>query len=538
MRVLVADNLESAGLDLLRRAGLEVDARAGLTGDELKRALQAAEGVIVRSGARITAAMLDPPGKLKAIVRAGVGVDNIDLAAATRRGIVVMNTPGGNTLSTAEQTLALLLALVRHTPAAVSSVKAGRWERGMFTGTQLAGKTLGIIGLGRIGREVAKRALGLDMHVIGYDPMLPTERVAALGIEPAPDLDAVLVHCDVLTVHVPFTDQTKGMIGMKELARMKKGARVINCARGGIIDETALAEALTSGHLAGAGIDVFEEEPPPKDHPLLALPNLICTPHLGASTSEAQRSVALEAAQLMVDFLLKGRIQAAVNMTPYERAELLELRPELDVAYRLGLLLSQLQEGALRRLVLSLNGELADRNPRLLTPAFLIGLIAQRLDEPVNLVNVDLLARERGIEIEVRQSKTQGDFRSMLRAEVETAGAKLQAAATLFGKAYPRLVQLGPYPLESYLDGNLLIMTHHDRPGLIGHIGVIFGRHEVNIAQMVVGRQTPGGEAIAVLNLDSIPPLEALAEVTKHPAIRSLQIIKLPPRGDLPTWLA
>ena len=537
-RVYVADKLEAEGLDLLREAGLDVDARAGLAGDELKKAIEGADGVIVRSGTRITATLLQQSEKLRAIVRAGVGVDNIDIPAATRRGIIVMNTPGGNTLSTAEQTLALLFALVRHTPAAVNSLRSGQWERGKFTGTQLAGKTLGVIGLGRIGREVAKRALALEMHVVGYDPMLPAERISTLGMEPASDVDTVAARCDVLTVHVPYSDQTRGLIGAKQLARMKKGSRVLNCARGGIIDEAALADALKSGHLAGAGIDVFENEPPPKDHPLLALPNVICTPHLGASTSEAQRSVAIEAAQLMIDFLLKGQIQAAVNMTPIDRAELVELRPDLDVAYRLGLLLSQLQEGALRRVTLSCIGELADRNPKLLTSAFLIGLIAQRLDEPVNLVNADLLARERGIEIEIRQSKTQGDFRSLLRAEVETTSTTNQAAATLFGKGYPRLVQIGPHPLESYLDGNLLIMTHQDKPGLIGHIGVIFGRHEVNIAQMVVGRQAPGGEAIAVLNLDSAPPLEALAEVKRHPAIRSLQFVKLPAMGDLPAWLA
>lgn len=537
-RVFIADKLEAEGAELLRDAGIEVDARPGLAGAELQAALQAADGCIVRSATRVTAELLEQPGKLRAIARAGVGVDNIDVPAATRRGIVVMNTPGGNTLSTAEQTLALIFALCRHTPAAVSSVKAGRWERAAFTGSQLAGKTLGVIGLGRIGREVAKRALALEMKVIGFDPMLPGERVAALGLEPAADVNAVAAACDILTVHVPLTEQTKGMIGAKQLTHMKPGARVINCARGGIIDEHALAAQLQAGHLAGAGIDVFEEEPPPKDHPLLGLPNVVCTPHLGASTLEAQRSVALEAAQLMIDYLLKGQVSAAVNMGPLDRAELLEQRPALDAAFRLGLLLVQLQEGALRRAVFSVQGELAEKNPRLLASAFLIGLVAARLDEAVNLINIDMLARERGIELELRQSKAKGDFSSLLRAELETPLAKLQAAATLFGKGYPRLVQLGPYPLESYLDGNLLIMTHQDKPGLIGHIGAVFGKHDVNIAQMVVGRQTPGGEAIAVLNLDSVPPAEAMAEVKRHPAIRSLALARLPAIGDYPDWLA
>ncbi|HEX4591031.1 MAG TPA: hydroxyacid dehydrogenase, partial [Gemmataceae bacterium] len=287
-RVLICDKLESSGLELLKQAGLEVDNRPGLKGDELKTALRASDGCIVRSGTRLTAEFLEEPGKLRAIARAGVGVDNIDVAAATRRGIVVMNTPGGNTTSTAEHAIALLTALARHVPAADASMKAGKWDRGKFVGTQLAGKALGIVGVGRVGREVARRAVAMDMRVLGMDPFLTPERAAEIGVEKVDDLDALLPRCDFLTVHTPGGPETKGMIGPEQIAKFKKGARVINCARGGIIDETALAAALTSGQIAAAGIDVYDPEPPPADNPLLKAPNTVLTPHLGASTLEAQ----------------------------------------------------------------------------------------------------------------------------------------------------------------------------------------------------------------------------------------------------------
>src|SRR5438105_9039622 len=325
-RVLISDKLESPGLDLLRQAGVELDERAGLTGAALKEALQAADGVIVRSGTRLTAELLEHPGKLRAIVRAGVGVDNIDVAAATRRGIVVMNTPGGNTTSTAEHTITMLMALSRHIPAADASVRQGKWERTKFVGTQLAGKTLGVVGLGRVGCEVARRASGLDMKVIGFDPFLSPDRAGQLGIEAVADIEQLLPRCDYLTVHTPLTDETRNLVDSPQLARMKQGSRVINCARGGIINEEALVEALKSGHLAGAALDVFVQEPPPADHPLLKLPGVVITPHLGASTVEAQVSVAREAAQLMIDYLTRGVVQVAVNMAAVDRAEMEELR--------------------------------------------------------------------------------------------------------------------------------------------------------------------------------------------------------------------
>jgi D-3-phosphoglycerate dehydrogenase len=534
-RVLISDKLEPSGLDLLRQAGVELDERHGLTGAALQEAIRAADGVIVRSGTRITAELLENPGKLRAVVRAGVGVDNIDVAAATRRGIVVMNTPGGNTVSTAEHTITMLMALARHIPAADASLKQGKWERSKFVGTQLAGKTLGVVGLGRIGREVARRAAGLDMKVIGFDPFLAPDRASQLGIESVPDLDQLLPRCDFLTVHTPLTAETRDLIGAPQLARMKRGARVLNCARGGIIKEEALAEALRSGHLAGAALDVFVQEPP-GDDPLLKLPNVVATPHLGASTTEAQESVAQEAAQLLIDFLTRGVVQFAVNMAAVDRTELAELQQYVDMARRLGLLHAQMSQGAISRAELSYRGEVARRSTRLITAAFTAGLLEFRLDENVNIVNAELLARERGIDIVERSHPRKGDFSTLIQAEVFTEKKSYSAAGTLFGNQFLRLVQLGAYHLEAFMDGVMLIFTHKDVPGLIGFIGTIFGKHQVNIAQMTVGRQVPGGEAIAVLNLDTPPPEEAIREVRAHPKISSVSVVKLPPAGELPAW--
>ncbi len=535
-RVLISDKLEAPGLDLLRRAGFELDERHGLTGAALQEAVRAADGVIVRSGTRITAELLDNPGRLRAIVRAGVGVDNIDVGAATRRGILVMNTPGGNTVSTAEHTLTLLLAVARHTPAADASVRQGKWERGKFVGCQLAGKTLGVIGLGRIGREVARRAAGLDMKVVGYDPFLAPAGATQLNLETVADLGTLLPRCDFLTVHTPLTEETRDLIGARELALLPPGARVLNCARGGIINEEALAEALRAGRLAGAALDVFVQEPPPAGHPLLGLPNVVITPHLGASTVEAQASVAREAAQLLIDFLTRGVVGFAVNMAAVDRAELDELRLYVDLARRLGLLHAQMCQGALRRAELTYRGDVCRRSTRLVTAAFTAGLLEYRLEQQVNVINAPLLARERGIEILEQTSSQQGDFSTLLRVDVQTEKKTYTAAGTLFGNQFLRLVQLGPYHLDAFLDGVMLLFTHHDVPGLIGFIGTIFGKHGVNIAQMTVGRQKPGGEAIAVLNLDAPPPEEALKEVRAHPQISSVSVVKLPPAGQLPPW--
>jgi D-3-phosphoglycerate dehydrogenase len=534
-RVFISDKLEAPGLDLLRAGGIELDNRPGLKDAALQEALQAADGVIVRSGTQLTAGLLENPGKLRAIVRAGVGVDNIDVSAATRKGIVVMNTPGGNTVSTAEHTIAMMMALARHLPAADATLHQGKWERNKFVGTQLAGKTLGVVGLGRIGREVARRAAGLDMKVIGYDPFMAPDRASQLGIESVTDLDQLLPQCDFLTVHTPLTDETRDLLDARRLALMRRGARVLNCARGGIINEAALAAALSTGHIAGAALDVFVQEPP-GEHLLLKLPNVVATPHLGASTVEAQESVAREAAQLLIDFLTRGVVQFAVNMAAVDRTELEELRLYVDMAHRLGLLHAQMCHGTIRRAELSYRGEVARRSTRLITAAFAAGLLEYRLAQDVNIVNAEVLARERGIEIVEQSNPKKGDFSTLVRADVETDKKTYTAAGTLFGKEFLRLVQLGPFHLDAYLDGIMVLFTHRDVPGLIGFIGTIFGKHQVNIAQMTVGRQMAGGEAIAVLNLDNQPPEEAIKEVRAHPQISSLCVVKLPFPGEMPAW--
>ena len=536
-RILISDKLESQGTQLLQAAGFELDLRTGLKGDELVAALQAADGVIIRSGTRITPELLREPGKLRVIVRAGVGVDNIDVAAATRQGIVVMNTPGGNTVSTAEHTITMLMAMSRHVAAADAlSLRAGKWERTKFVGAQLAGKTLGIVGLGRIGREVARRATGLDMRIVGFDPFMAPDKAAQLGIEAVADLDQLLPRCDYVTVHTPLTDETRHLLDARRLALLKKGARVLNCARGGIIEEAALVEALSSGHLAGAALDVFVEEPPRADHPLLKLPGVVATPHLGASTVEAQVSVAQEAAELMIDFLTKGIVQFAVNMAAVDRTELEELRLYVDLARRLGLMHAQMCQGTIRKAELSYRGEVARRGTKLITAAFTAGLLEHRLAQSVNIVNAELLARDRGIEVVEQSNPRKGDFSTLVKAEITTDKKVYTVAGTLFGDQYLRLVQIGPFHLDAFLDGISLIFTHRDVPGLIGFIGTIFGKHQVNIAQMTVGRQQPGGEAIAVVNLDSQPPEEALKEVCAHPQISSTSLVRLPPAGQMPAW--
>ena len=526
-RVLIADKLEAAGVELLQESGLEVDNKPGLKPEELKAILPAYDAVIVRSAAKITADMLASPGKLKAIARAGVGVDTIDVAAATRQGIVVMNTPGGNTVSAAEHTIALLMSLARRVPQADAVMKAGGWDRSKFVGTQITGKTLGVIGLGRIGREVAKRAVGLEMKVLAYDPFLTPEKAEEMGFTGVASVAAMLPLVDFLTIHVPLTDETKSLIGAKELAAMKPTARVLNVARGGVIDEAALAEALTKGTIAGAGIDVFGAEPPAADNPLLKAPNVVLTPHLGASTLEAQETVAVEAAQLIIDFLQKGIVANAVNMAAVDRKELEELRLFADLARRLGLLHAQMCQGSIRKVTLTYKGDLAARKTSLLTAAFTAGLLESRVGG-INLVNAEVLARDRGIEITSVSSPKKDDFASLLQADVETEKKSYTAAGTLFGNQYLRLVRLGQYRLEAYLDGVLCIFSHLDRPGVIGFMGTCFGRHGVNIAAMNLGRQTPGGEAIGVLNFDTVPSEEAMREVSHFEHIASVSVVKLP----------
>jgi len=539
-RVLITDSLSAAGLEVLKQSPeIEIDVRSGLSPEEVREALHEADGIIIRSATKLTAAILKGQPRLKAIVRAGVGVDNIDLPAATREGIVVMNTPAGNTTSTAEHTIAMMMALSRNIGRAAASMREGKWERSKFTGTQLAGKTLAILGLGRIGQAVAQRARGLEMRVLGYDPFLSAERAGEQGIELFRDIDAMIADCDYLTVHTPLTNETRGVINAERLGRMKKGVRVINCARGGIIDENDLAEALKSGHVAGAALDVFLQEPPVSS-PLPGLPNVLCTPHLGASTDEAQELVAIEAAEILAGFFLRNEVRHAVNMAPISAKEMQDVERHLDLARRLGLLLAQQnRSGGLRAARIHYRGEAASKKTKLMTASFAAGLLETALEDQANIVNAELLARERGIEITESASTEGGNFSTLITAVIVTEQGDLTASGTTFGHEFLRLVRLGNFHLDAYLDGLLLIYRHRDVPGLIGFIGTILGKHHVNIAHMALGRERnePGGDSIAVLNLDNVPSQAALDELAKHPDVQGVELVRLPPAGAPLPWL-
>lgn len=538
-RVIVLDPLSQEGLDLLEAApGVEYEVRTGLKGEELREALAAFEGAIVRSGVKITADSLVGNRRLKAIVRAGVGTDNIDKEAATRLGIVVMNTPTGNTTSTAEHAIALLLALSRNIAPAYQSLIEGRWDRKHYLGSQLAGKTLGVVGLGRVGQAVASRAKAFEMRVVGYDPFLSSDRAKQMGIDTVESVDEMLPDVDFLTVHTPLTDETRNLIGKKQIERMRPGVRLINCARGGIYNEEALVEGLKSGRIAGVALDVYAAEPC-TDSPLFGMPGVLCTPHLGASTEEAQSQVAKEAASLLVDYLTTGAVRHAVNMSPLDPETLASMRGYLDLAYRMGRMHAQLDEGAPKACRLVYRGEVTQKDTRLITASFAAGFLEHALDAEVNVVNAQLLLKERGIELVEQSRSRHGTFSSLIQARVVTDKKGYTSAGTLFGDRLIRLVQLDEFRLEAYLDGVLMIFTHRDVPGIIGKVGTIFGAHKVNIAQMSVGRsgQKPGGEAIGVLNLDQHPPDEAVEEVLNHPDITSVSIIDLPPAGQRPAWM-
>ena len=537
--IIVLDKLSPDGLALLDAAaklGISYEVKTGLSGEELKDALASHDGAICRSGVKITADALAGNHRLRAIVRAGVGTDNIDKQAATRQGIVVMNTPAGNTVSTAEHAFTLLLALSRNVAPADASLREHRWDRSKYMGVQLAGKTLGIVGMGRIGQAVASRARAFDMRVVVYDPFLAAERAGELGVELFGSVREMLPELDYLTVHTPLTDDTRHLIGKAELSLLKPGVRLINCARGGIYDEEALLEGLESGVLAGAALDVFEMEPC-TDSPLFGRPDVLVTPHLGASTEEAQSQVAIEGVNLLTDFLRTGTIRHSVNSSPIDPSDLEGLRGFLDLGWRLGVLLSQLDDQPPKAVSIAYRGEIASRNTRLITAAFAAGLLETALED-VNIINAEMLLRERGIEL-VEQSRTDpGAFSSVVAVDLVVGDHVHRAAGTLFGRSMPRLVQLEGHRLEAYLDGTLLIFMHEDVPGIIGNVGTAFGGTGVNIAQMTVGRSAPGGDAIGVLSLDQEPSEESLSKVRTCDGIHSAKVCKLPAAGQLPYWLA
>lgn len=526
MLVLITDELPDVCIEILKKAGLEVLKRPGIKADELKTIINTCDGLILRSGTKITASLLEGVTRLKAICRAGVGVDNVDVAAATKKGVVVMNTPEGNITSTAEHTIAMLFSLSRFVPQSCASIKAGKWERKQFTGIQISSKTIGIIGLGRVGRQVAKRAAALEMKVIGYDPFISQEITSQYNIHIAKNLKDLLSQADYITIHVPFNNETKNLIRQKEFSYMKKGVRIINCARGGIISEEDLYNAIKSGHVAGAAIDVFDVEPP-VGNKLLELDQVIATPHLGASTEEAQYAVAVEAAEQIADALTGKGFRNAVNLPPYNPEEYLYLKPYITLAEKMGSLIIQIAKGNIQTVNIIYTGDICKKNIRLVTDSFLVGLLRPSLEDGVNIVSAPLLLAERGIRINVTTSNSTSDFTSLITAKVSNGEGETMISGTVFGKNEPRIVNINGYGVEATLNEHMLILFGKDEPGLIGDIGSVLGRKKINIAQMAFGRKAVGGSSITVLNVDATLSQECLEEIERLGHIESGHLIHL-----------
>ncbi|MFP4058546.1 MAG: phosphoglycerate dehydrogenase [Candidatus Brocadiia bacterium] len=525
MKVLVSDSIAPEALDRLKgMEGLTVDFSPGLSPQELAAHLADAEGIIIRSGTKLTAEALAAAPRLRAVVRAGVGVDNVDVAAASRRGIIVMNTPGGNTVSTAEQTMALLLGMSRNTYPACRSLKAGQWERKKFMGSQLAGKSIGIIGLGRIGLEVARRANAFGMKAVGFDPYVSAERAKDYQVAVVGELDELLAAADYISLHVPHTDETHHMLGPQQFAKMKDGVRVLNCARGGVVDEAALAEAVRSGKVAGAALDVYEQEPP-THRELLEMEQVLCTPHLGASTEEAQLSVAMEAVDQMADALLRGRIRNAVNVPAMEPSEAEALAPYCELGRDLGLLHTHLVRQVPQAVEVVFAGEAAKLNSRIITAHVLAGILDPVLEEELNYINAPYLAEERGIRFTESRTPHTENFTAVLSLRSTVDGEEHEMAGTIVGKGEPRIVVVDGYRVEAMTRGPLLVIFAEDKPGLIGNVGHVLGQRGINIAAMTFGRRSAGGQAITVLNLDVPADEAALEAIRAIPHVRQARSV-------------
>ncbi len=523
-RVLVADGLGEAGLNRLRQRA-DVEVAAGLREDELCRRLPGVHALVVRSRTRVTRRVLECGRDLRVVARAGVGVDNIDVEAATRAGVLVVNTPESSVRATAEHTLALLLSLCRNIPQAHASLQRGEWQREAFVGTEVYGKTLGVVGLGRIGGEVARLGRALGMRVVGFDPYVGEERAVQLGVEAVP-FGRLLEESDFVTLHVPLTPQTRGMIGREELRRMKRGARLVNCARGGLVDEVALLEALEEGHLAGAALDTFADEPP-RDLRLVQHPRVVVTPHLGASTQEAQEAIGVDVAEQVLQ-ALEGRLpRGAVNVAAFRSDVWERLRPHLELARVLGSLLRQLSPGPVQAVEVRLEGELSQVEASPLVASVLVGLLEGVTEQVVNLVNAAVLASERGIRVVESRQETSEDFASLMRVTAQTPRGTFLLAGTLFGRREPRIVRIGEYRIDLGPAPYMLFAWNTDRPGMIGRVGTVLGRHGVNIAGMHLGRESRGGVAVMVLTLDDPVPTAAVDEIRSLDGIYDVKVAEL-----------
>jgi D-3-phosphoglycerate dehydrogenase len=515
-KVLISDDLSPAAIAIFESRGVDVDVKTGLSKEELERIIPDYDGLAIRSATKVTEKVVKAATRLKVVGRAGIGVDNVDIKAATAKGVIVMNTPFGNSITTAEHAISLMLALARQIPEANASTHAGKWEKSRFLGVELYNKTLGVIGCGNIGAIVADRAIGLKMKVVAYDPFLSPERAMAIGVEKV-ELDELLHRADFITLHTPLTDKTRNILSKEALARTKPGVRIVNCARGGLLDESALAEALRSGHVAGAALDVFEVEPA-KENVLFGMANVICTPHLGAATSEAQENVALQVAEQMSDYLLKGAITNAINFPSISAEEAPRLTPWVKLAEQLGSFAGQLTDTIIKGVRIEYAGAVAELNVKPMTAAALAGVLRPSLAE-VNMVSAAASAKERGIALEEVTKGEGGIFESYVRLTVKTDAYERSVAGTVFADGRPRIIQVRDINMEFELAPNMIFVRNQDKPGFIGGFGSLLGEAGVNIATFNLGREKPGGDAICMVAIDEPVSDAVLAKVSALPMV-------------------
>ena len=518
-KVLISDKLSPAAIDIFKRRGIDVTVKAGLTPAELRAIIGEFDGLAIRSATKVTRELLDVASNLKVIGRAGIGIDNVDVKSATARGVVVMNTPYGNAITTAEHAIAMMFALARQLPEASASTKAGKWEKNRFMGVELTSKTLGLIGCGNIGSIVADRAVGLKMRVLAFDPYLTETRATAMGVEKV-ELADLLARSDFITLHTPLTDQTRNIISREALARTKTGVRIVNCARGGLIDEAALYDALQSGQVAGAALDVFETEPA-TDSPLFSLDNVVCTPHLGAATTEAQENVALQVAEQISDFLLTGAVTNAINMASVSAEDAPRLKPYMELCRLLGSFAGQLTEsrqGVLRRVVIEYEGAVALLNHRPLSAALLAGLLGPVM-EGVNMVNAPVFARDHGIDVAETVHDRDSEYQTLIRISVTTDDQTRTVSGTLFGDHQPRLVEVKGIKVEADFGRQMLYVTNQDKPGFIAKCGAILADAGINIATFHLGRSKAGGDAVCLISVDEKLPEPTLSTIRALPLV-------------------
>ena len=518
-KVLISDSMDPRAAAIFRERGIEVDEITGQTPDQLAAMIGDYDGLAIRSSTKVTPVILDAATRLKVVGRAGIGVDNVDIPAATARGVVVMNTPFGNSITTAEHAVALIFALARQLPEADASTQAGKWEKNRFMGVEVTGKTLGLIGAGNIGSIVAARALGLKMKVVAYDPFLTHERAIELGVEKA-ELEELLRRADFISLHTPLTDQTRNILSAENIAKCKQGVRIVNCARGGLIDEAALKAALDSGQVGGAALDVFATEPA-KESPLFGTPNFISTPHLGASTSEAQVNVAIQVAEQMSDFLLLGGVTNAINMPSLTAEEAPRLKPYMALAEKLGKLVGQVIGEDVRSIAIEVEGAAASLNQKPITGAVLAGLMGT-YSQTVNMVNAPVLAKQRGLDVREIRHDREGDYHTLVAVTATTSSGERRVAGTLFGNQAPRLVEMFGVEVEAELDGTMIYIVNTDAPGFIGKLGTTLGEAGINIATFNLGRRAAGGEAVALVAVDGDVPGDVVRKLCALEGVREV----------------